>query len=132
MSTYNSTGEVTQKPLGDIPLYARVKRVVGGVEVAGAADKTFGSALRQGFAQSTEPGLQDIEPEKISVKICSAPGTHFAIANGTIPEGSQIEGAANGRVALLGGGTAIGFVEETGGATAAGQVIEVVYYNNGS
>lgn len=122
-TTYNDTGEVTHLPDADVPKFSRVKRTPTGVAVAGAADRTYGSALRDGYAPTA-----DIGQESISVKLANAPGTHFAIAAGTIPEGAEVQAAAGGKLALLAGGTAIGICEEPGGATEDGHVFEVMYY----
>ena len=128
-ASYNSTGEVTRTPIGFLPLYSRAKRVPGGVEVAGAGDPTYGSVCREGYAQSTQVGHENLEPEEISIKITNAPGTHFAIAGGAIPEAGEFEGADDGKVVALDAGVAIGFVEESGGADADGHIVEVVYYS---
>ena len=122
MSRYNDTGHLTETPDGDIPLYARVKKTATGVDVAAAADKTYGSALRRGFEPDPEKGQEDI-----SVKIFSAAGTHFAIAGGAIQPGEEIQGADDGKVVAVTDGPAIGLCIEE--ATADGQVIEVVYYS---
>lgn len=124
MSRVNDTGLVSQLPGAvDIPLYSRVKKTATGVDIAGAADKTFGSALRAGYKPDAS---RENFQECISVKMFSASGTHFAIASGAIAEGAEIQGAADGQIAVLAGGPAIGICLEE--ATAAGDVIEVAYY----
>lgn len=124
MSRVNADGNFSALPgATDIPLYSRVKQTAAGVDVAGADDVTFGSAMRAGYApDATRNNFQ----EQISVKMANAPGTHFAIANAAITAGAEFEGAADGEIAPLAGGKAVGKAIEA--ATADGDVIEVVYY----
>ena len=124
MSRVNDTGKFSALPGStDIPLYSRVKQTAAGVDLAGANDRTFGSALRAGYGPDA---TRDSFQEQMSVKLANAPGTHFAIANAAITAGAEFQGAASGEIAPLAGGKAIGKAIEA--ATADGDVIEVVYY----
>jgi len=124
MSRVNDTGKFSALPGAvAIPLYSRVKQTAAGVDLAGANDPTFGSAMRAGYAPDA---TRDNFQEEMSVKMANAPGTHFAIANAAITAGAEFQGAASGEIAPLAGGKAIGKAIEA--ATADGDVIEVVYY----
>ena len=134
-TTYNDSGYVTRQADGDIPKYSRVQRTATGVAAAAAGDPTYGSLTRHAYAPGIpiSEGADTTTQEDVTVKLANAPGTHFAIAAGAIPEGAEIEGAADGKVAVLDGGDPIGNCEEPGGAVAPANgknhVIQVYYYN---
>ena len=120
MASINDSGYVTHTPDAAIPKFSRVKRTATGVAVAGAADTTYGVAMRDGYATVAGQGQEDI-----SVKLVNASGTHYAIAGGTIAVGGEFEAAASGEIVALDAGTALGVVEE---AAVDTQIVEVMYY----
>ena len=122
MAGFNDTGYGSFTPLEEISLHQLVSRFPGGVAVSQSGDTPVGNACRNGV----EPGEQ--AHEKISVAFRNKQGTHIAIANGPIAEGGEFESADDGKITALDEGTALGFVNEVGGATEDNHEVEIVYY----
>ena len=122
MAGFNDTGYGSFTPTEEIRLHQLVTRVAGGVRVCQDGETPVGNACRNGVA----PGEQ--AHEKISVAFRNKQGTHIAIAAGLIAEGGEFESGSDGKIIALDEGTALGFVNEMGGATEDNHEVEIVYY----
>lgn len=98
-----------------IAQFLRVYLTSGKIAVAGAGEKSLGTALQPSFAAG----------EHQAVRLRNGPGTRFMVANGAISAGARCYGAASGKISATPGGQFEGIALEA--ATANNDVIEVYY-----
>lgn len=96
--------------------YRRMKLTATGVDYCAAEDASIGSSL---------PGDLNVEQATLQSKSVGIHNAETSAAT-AIAVGDEIQGAANGMITKLAGGTAIGVATET--SSAAGNIIGVVYY----
>jgi len=105
-----------------IPIYSRVKLDSDGkITVAGLADKDIGTATREAFAAGDE----------IAVKLRTAAGTHKMLASEALAAGATVYTETSGQVQDTAQATAFQVGTALEAATAANDVIEVIYNSHG-
>lgn len=122
MSQSNDTGFKGFLASAAIAQYARVKLdAAGTISTAGLTDKDIGTAQQAAFAAG----------DQVNVKLRTAPGTHKMIAAGAVTNGAAVNTQASGKVddAATATGYVLGVALEA--ATAANDIIEVLYNAHG-
>lgn len=125
MSQYVQTPTKAFPTNGALGQYLRVKLAAGFLALAGAGDIDIGVTESAVFAT----GIPSLVP--LAVRLSTAQGTSKMVANGAIASGAACYAAANGQIAAS-GSQLLGLVVDPIGATAAGDVVEVMRVGAGA
>lgn len=117
MSGYNDAGRKGYEASAAIAQYARVVMASAGtISTAGLTDQDIGIATREAF----ESG------DVVNVDLTSKPGTHYAIAAGSITAGAKVYTAADGKVSATAAETSFLRGRAMESASDDGDVIEIL------